>query len=475
MISALTSSLTSPQNTAPELQLLVFIDRAVRQWEVASQRLATGLRINSPADDPAGYIAAAEQQSEITGLTRATSNVQKMDGLLDLADSAMSNIGESLSNLQAEVLKGERANASQIRSILGSIDFLGRAAQYQGTKLFSGESMIYTSQTSAQGNAKIASSQVHQISSQNIGETFTLNVVADAKKGRVVANFGDTGTGIAADAKISISGSYDISETLSLTAGMTNSDIAALVNGQTTRTGLTASVDTATKTIVFETLGVGSDQAAVVQVRDGNVTFTDGTNGYAKGTDVVAQLGGRNVSAQGRTLTIATSEINAKMRLDPVTPAGIAAGKIDFTVTGRGRTFQLGSDVVSSQQMTISLPHISTYDLGNQYGVLADLAEIDWSDAVAARRGAEIVSGAIEQLATQRGVVGTLQKNTVAPMKTTLQAMTDVITDERNRIIGVDVAAETSVKSRSAILMQAGMFALSDIHSLRASLIATLM
>lgn len=469
------SSLSSPRNATAELYFQLLFDRAGQQWELASERLASGLRINSPKDDPSGYITASGMRNEITGLTRAQSNVKKMDGVLDLADSALSNIGETLLSLHAEVLKGGNASASQISAKLSAIDFVAQSAQSGGEKLFSGAKNFFATQLSEQNNLQMKSVQVSRLDPRLIGQTQVMTILDDAKTGKVNADFGDIndGNGIANAVTFSFSGSYNLTETLEFAAGATNSDIATAVNGATSRTGLAATVN-ADNTITFATLGVGSDQTSIIQVRDGSISFTDGSGGFSRGSDLQARLDGKNVQALGRTLNVSTSGVAMTLRLDPTTPAGIAAGEFEFAVQGQGRTFQLGSNVESSQQITIGLPQISTYTLGGQYGALADLNSINWSNPNEAARGAQIVSTALDELAKERSKIGSLQKNLVAPAQANLSKQTDVLSDQYNKLISADLAAETSRKNRSEILMSAAILSLGDVQSLRKILLSAL-
>lgn len=52
-------------------------------------QLSTGLSINSPADNPAGYITAQGFTSQINGLTQAVSNANQGVSLLQTADGAL--------------------------------------------------------------------------------------------------------------------------------------------------------------------------------------------------------------------------------------------------------------------------------------------------------------------------------------------------------------------------------------------------
>jgi len=56
------------------------------------QRLSTGKRINSPADDPAGFAIANSMSSQIAGSTQAIRNAQGGIGLAQTAEGALQNV-----------------------------------------------------------------------------------------------------------------------------------------------------------------------------------------------------------------------------------------------------------------------------------------------------------------------------------------------------------------------------------------------
>ena len=64
------------------------------------QRLSTGLRINSGADDPAGLIASESLKSEIAGINSAVSNSQQANNVISTAEGALNEISSLLINMK---------------------------------------------------------------------------------------------------------------------------------------------------------------------------------------------------------------------------------------------------------------------------------------------------------------------------------------------------------------------------------------
>src|SRR5579871_295871 len=60
------------------------------------QRLSTGLRINSGADDPSGLIASQQLKAEMAGITQAVSNSQRANNVIATAEGALNEVSNLL-------------------------------------------------------------------------------------------------------------------------------------------------------------------------------------------------------------------------------------------------------------------------------------------------------------------------------------------------------------------------------------------
>jgi flagellin len=98
------------------------------------QQLATGLRINSGAEDPAGLSIADGLGANIAALNQSTQNAANGIGLLQTADGALSQVVTVLN--QAVTIATEASNGglsasqsaalnTQFQSILGEINQIG--------------------------------------------------------------------------------------------------------------------------------------------------------------------------------------------------------------------------------------------------------------------------------------------------------------------------------------------------------------
>ncbi len=89
-------------------------------------RLATGKRINSPAEDPAGYMLARGLEARKRGLQVALDNVANAQNILDVAEGAYSNIMDILQTLKEKATQAADGslNSTQRSAIDGQADAL---------------------------------------------------------------------------------------------------------------------------------------------------------------------------------------------------------------------------------------------------------------------------------------------------------------------------------------------------------------
>ena len=83
------------------------------------QQLSSGLAINSPADNPAGYIAAQGFTAQISGVTQAISNANQAISLVQTANGAITqqvNILQSIESIANQAANGT-ATAAQLASL----------------------------------------------------------------------------------------------------------------------------------------------------------------------------------------------------------------------------------------------------------------------------------------------------------------------------------------------------------------------
>lgn len=244
---------------------------------------------------------------------------------------------------------------------------------------------------------------------------------------------------------------------------VTTSDNALSLSGGTYTSGtpggasILGATDDEPNKLVLESMYEGSSQKVTVRVIKGGFEVKD-ENGQiteeAKGTDMKAQGNGIDMISDGRTLRLKTSMIDMTVTMASGTQAGDSTS---FIITGGGATFQLGPDVVTSQQIRISIPSVNTTRLGGLSGYLYQLksgedAALDKDTKLADR----IVQEAINSITTLRGRLGALQKCTLEPNLATLEDTVEQMVSAEADISNADFAEESSRLTRAQLLVQSG-------------------
>lgn len=150
--------------------------------------------------------------------------------------------------------------------------------------------------------------------------------------------------------------------------------------------------------------------------------------------------------------TAASTEFNGQKLLD---------GSADVTL-------QVGSRSGDNQTANIRIDSLSSDNLGDGIGTLADAS-------VATQQGAmdalDVLDGAMNQISAVRGELGAKQ-NTLTSTMTNLAVERENIAAANSRIVDVDVAAEAADLAKNQILNQAGTSVMAQANQLPSMAIA---
>ncbi|HTC44483.1 MAG TPA: flagellin [Steroidobacteraceae bacterium] len=378
------------------------------QLQTSLQQLSSGLRVNTAADDAAGYAIAQGMTSQIDGLTQAAQNANDGVSLTQTASGALSEVTTDLQtmrdlaveSLNATNSAGDRSDLNaQFQQLAADINSVASQTQFNGVNLLDGSFQGATFQVGA-----------------NAGQTITVGNVASAATSNLGQLYSDGGgaygyAGLPADGATSSSGT-----------------ISVAVNGKTFTT------NPVTITGVQST-DMAAVAAAVNQLsaQDGGIiaTVTAGATGGITLSSTNSAIG---TAAGVPTVTAGTFTDSTG-----ATDAGITAGATGATTLG----FSAGATAGTATAFTaVSLANggflnsssVSTVDDSN----LA-LTQID---------------AALQQLATTGADLGAYQNRFQAAI-TGLNTDSTNLTAAKSAIVDTDYAAATSSLSKAQILQQA--------------------
>jgi flagellin len=438
------------------------------------QRLSTGLRINSGADDPAGLIASEGLKSEIAGISQAVDNSSQASNMISTADGALNEVSSLLLNIQSLVVQAAntgamsaeeiQANQLQIDSAVQSITRISGTTTFGSLHLLDGSLSYLTSGVSTNAVSNL------QISQADFGTQPSIPVNVTVITSARPAELQFTTSQIQSSVTLQISGNNGTS-VLTFTSGTHASAIAFAINRVSDSTGVSASnIDPANwqSGIVFQSLGYGSKSFVSVTAQQGGPFATTDTLGAGearvKGTDAVATVNGALTVGDGLTIELNTSGLDMNLTLNK----NFGAGTTQFAITGGGANFQLGAQVTSNQQISIGIQSVAAENLGDSAnGFLSNIVTGGNSSLVAGQAGkaSTIIQEAISQVAILRGRLGAFEKNTLQTNQNSLSVALENVTASNSTIADADFAAETANLTREQILTQAGTSVLSTANS----------
>jgi flagellin len=427
------------------------------------QRLSTGLKINSGADNPAGLIASENLRAEQAGITQAIDNANRASNIIGTAEGGLSEVSSLLTQLQSLVSQSAnsgglskeeiQANQLQVDSILNTVNRIAQSTAFQGKKLLNGNYAYTTSGVTSTSfdNVRVNAARVPDAGSVNV----VVQVTASAQTGVI----GYTGGDLTTNVTIEVAGNGG-TEQLSFSSGTTVSAIAASINAVTTATGVSATVSGSD--LYVTSTEYGSDQFVSLKTVAGTFTPTT-TKDY--GRDASVTINGAEAQANGKAISYRSSNLDIEFDLDATfnTP-----GTDSFTVTGGGASFALGSKVSEGDKASIGIASVSTGSLGDSNtGFLSALASggdasLESDNLVTAQK---IVDKAIKQVSQIRGRLGAFQKFTIGSTINSLGIAYENASAAESAIRDTDFAAETANLTRNQILAAAATTVLSQANA----------
>jgi len=507
--------MTRINSNIPSLIAQSNLRKANSNLNVRLERLATGLRINKGADDPAGLIISERLRAEISGIEQGIKNTDRASNVIATTEGALSEVSQLLNSIKALVVEASNtgafspeeieANQRSIDSAIDSITRISNTATFGGLKLLNGELGYRTSGIDATKLLKTQINAANFLQRTNI--PIEVEVVGSAQQGQLFFPGDTTGAGVPATVPAMTSGILPSAVTIEIAgpagvdvlrfeSGQDVGDIITAVNTRTAKTGLAAEYVTSTNPssgIRFYTIGYGSDDDGLISVsRLGSSGSTfwqthqlangapietlDWTNAATyqaadtdEGADVVALVNGSLATGRGLELTLRSSDLDVEFLLDATFAQTVDPANSDtFNITGGGALYQVGPSVDPATELNIGIQSIASSRIGGtllqnaagnqEVQFLESLRSGSYNSLNASRArqsfigASQILDSAIDEVATLRGRLGAFERNTLQTNARSLQAGLENLTAAESVIRDADFAAETSELTRAQVL-----------------------
>jgi len=461
------------------------------------QRLSSGLRINSAKDDAAGLAISERFTSQIRGLNQAARNANDGISLAQVTEGAMKSAGDILQRVRELAVQSANASNSasdrqalqqEVGQLVAELDRISQTTEFNGQKLLDGTFGTAQFQVGANANQTIIAATANLRTN-----TYGNNQNTSANGAGAPTSGAAWGANSTTSGSVVINGSRG-SATVNIAANQTAKTIADNINLVGATTGVNATARTETEVAFVAagsyTLALRSDNGA-----DQTVSFTlsaaTGADGLSAGiasineqsskTGVTASL---NAAGTAIVLTNATGN-DIRVGDTTVTNAGdVSVTKLQADGTAVTGTVTLTADTTADNSLTSGYvvldsdksfsTDVTTSNAFTDAGSsLQKVSDLDVTTFKKATEALKTVDSALSFVSSERAKLGALQSR----FETSIAALnitSENLSASRSRILDADFAAETANLSRAQILQQAGTAMVAQANQIPQGVLALL-
>ena len=181
----------------PALMTYNTVNRTSSALEKSIQKLSTGLRINSAADDAAGLAISEKMRAQINGLDRAVANAQDGISMIQTAEGALNETHAILQRMRELSVQAANDTLTQqdrgyiqleIDQLREEITRIGNTTQFNKKKLLNGDAAVLWSSDNLETKALIRGGlrSIDQFGQKVVTEgNYKIKIKADAGQGEV--------------------------------------------------------------------------------------------------------------------------------------------------------------------------------------------------------------------------------------------------------------------------------------------------
>lgn len=469
------------------------------------QELSSGLSINSPADNPAGYIAAQGFTAQLGGVTQATSNANQSISLVQTADGAITqqvNILQNILSIASQAANGGATSAQLaalqqvVSSLVTQISSISNQTNFNGVSLLNGNFQGINFQVGPQAGQtiglSIANTASNQLGAYQSAVSGALYTTTGSGTGGVADNTGNSftitqGTTAAANGAFT-AGSVGVSGSAGNAAFTVSANsesalgISQAVNANTAKTNVSSVADTSVALTVtagsFDfTLGNGTGFA---QTNGATITGTVTSVSQSGLAGLVNQIN-ENTGTTGITATV-----NSQSQLILTNATGDNISLKNFSGTG---TLAAGGVTVNSTAATssatiqglLTLQSAQSFSLAaaasdaglDTSSSLSAVSSVNVSTTAGATAALSVVNYALQQLESVGSQLGATQQELQATVNN-LQSINTNLTAAQGVVQDANIPQVSTQLTQEQILQQAGVSALSYSSTLQQSFLKLL-
>jgi flagellin len=489
------SSVGSILTNQGALDALQSISNTSQSNNTLEQQLSSGLSINSPADNPAGYITAQGFTSQLNGITQAISNANQGVSLLQTAQGALQqqvSIVQQLNSIAVQAANGtqtseeESSLQSVVGQLTGQVSTIAQQTQFNNLNLLDGSFSSVQFQVGANEgqtiSLSIANSNADAIglnaSAADFGTTTVYNSKQNKSSASAVLTLAapSSTSGAFTAGTLSWTGNNGGTGSATVAVDTSAATLAAAVNAASGTTGVSAQATTSitfaatagSAGFAFKLAGSGGSADAQTISAKNTTDLVAEINGGTATTGITASLDSSGnltlTQANGQNILI-TNTTSGSLATTGSTPITISktAGSASATIQGQVQ-LQSSSAFSLTNGTDVGLKSSST---------LQSLASINVTTTAGANAAINIVKFALQGLGNQGGQLGAVQQRLQANINN-LNATSTNVTDALGVVQDANIPQVSNQLTQAQIQAQAGVAALKSSTTLQQSFLSLL-
>lgn len=397
------------------------------QLASALQQLSSGLRINTAADDAAGFAIAQGMTSQINGLNQAAQNANDGVSLAQTASGAMQEVVNDLQSMRDLAVESLNASNSasdradlnaQFEQLMNDINSVSSQTQFNGVNLLDGSFQGATFQVGA-----------------NAGQSITIGAISSSSSS-AIGNYN--------------TGALSVAGTVKTAAGSTITTTAGTA-GVYNATNLAASTDLGTAV-------AGSSVTLSVSVDGTSYTTNAVTLSGTQATDLKSIAAAVNQALSSVGGIVATVDSTAGTIVLSGTPTAGSGHVVNFSVSSAA---DAAGNAVTAGANTLKDLGVDSSDVVGAYATggsasptVNHLSGLDVKTVDNSNLTLISIDNALQQLANSSANLGAYQNRFQAAI-TGLNTDSTNLSAAKSSIVDADYAQATSNLSKAQILQQA--------------------
>jgi len=465
-MSAIGSILTN----SGALDALQGISASTQSNNMLESELSSGLSINSPADNPAGYITAQGFTSQLNGITQAISNANEGVSLMQTAQGAISQqigIAQSLNSIAVQAANGTQTTqeSSSLQSVasqlIGQISTIATQTQFNNVNLLDGSFQNVQFQVGA-NEGQTMNLSISNTASSALGMYQTAAVAS-------TLTTGGTGAFTPASAVTIAVGGSAIGSVSPTNATESAAGLASQINAMAGAKGVTASASN-----VFDAgalSGAGTLTMTLAASGSGNVIGNKYQASGSSLTKLVASIN-KGTSNTGISASVNSSShlILTQANAQNIQVTGFAAtGSAALANITANSVIQGGVQVAAAQEVTVGGAAADGISATSNFVSLADVnvSTVNGTPTTPATLNAQgganqainVVKYALDSLNNTGGDLGAVQQGLTANINN-LNTTSQNVTTALGTVQDANIPQVSNKLTEAEIQSQAGVAAL---------------